>query len=151
MKIAVMGGESTGGRLVARLLSVDPGLDVIHRSLPHGARTEVGTHWPFTEVATWRPDRVLVTVRDWDTSLRSKRLHHQPMRVLAEDEHRHAYEQLFMWVRLEGWRWRFVVYESLVAAPHEAMENLWAWLGRDPQPLSEEVYDGNLAYRTSEV
>lgn len=147
-RVAVVGGESTGGRLLRRLLEPDDRLTVQHWSFPHGPRT-AGTFWPIGPLADFDPDFILVTVRGWEPMLASKKAHHQPDAELAESEVQLGYQKLFTYLSLTQKPWRFVVYEFLVAYPHTAMEGCWTWLGCSSHPITEPIYDADEAWENS--
>jgi len=142
MQVLVLGGESTGGHLTARLLSADSKLKVVHYSMPHGGLDE--RHWPTDrELRGATPDAVVVTIRAWGPMMASKVVRHEPDPARAEEEVMEAYERIFAWLQRRARRWRWLVYEALVADPETVMESLWRWLGRPPLPLSEPVEDAD--------
>jgi len=142
MRVVVLGGESTGGRLVARLLGADAGLAVEHYSMPHGGGA--ARHWPTDcELADAAPAAVLVTIRAWVPMVASKAAHHVPNMAHAEREAAEAYERIFAWLHSSGHRWRWLVYEALVARPEATMAGVWRWLGRPVLPPTELIEDGD--------
>lgn len=141
MRVAVIGPESTGGRLVRRLLEAHPRLEVRHWSLPHGGGDE--RRWPFTEASEFEPNAVIVTTRDWKPMVDSKAANHVRDTGLAEQESRESYERLFAW--LVGKRWRLVSYEALMWST-DCLESVFVWLGVPSIGSAEEVHDANLKW-----
>lgn len=150
VQVLVIGGESTGGRLLQRLLSVDDGLRVEHFSMPHGGGED--RHWPTkVELVGRRYEAVLVTVRSWSPMIRSKVERHVPLgATVAELEAMFAYEQIMAWLTGSGNHWRFVVYEALIADPDRVMADIWDWLGRPRLAVSEDIVDGNAKWYEEE-
>lgn len=140
-RVAVIGGESSGTRLMARLLS-RAGCEVLHRSFPYeGAPLR---HWPMAAVAGYEPDAVVVMTRDWWASVPSQvRAGHVPDEATALANLRHAW-QLTAQVAA-GHDWVAVGYESLVQRPAVVVANVCHWLGI-PAPDVGEIFDGNNRY-----
>lgn len=142
--VLVLGGESTGGRLLARLLDADPDLDVDHYSMPHGGGAD--RRWPTdVELHAGEYDAVLVTLRSWLPMVASKRENHRPDATVEEiaAEIREAYERIIVWCQQRPVPWRFVLYDALVATPAETLTGICEFLDRPPLPLAEMVENGN--------
>lgn len=149
----VVGAESTGTRLVTRLLIAagcygDPGehqrLDteipndgrplVWRRSIPHGE------HWPDITDLAWslhvRGYRVhiVITMRDWTAASSSQAEGRKHAYTLAHAWHKlqRAYREIFEAVKLLGVDYVICVYESLVLRPLPAARFLLASLGLEP-------------------
>lgn len=141
LRVAVVGGESCGTRLMAGLLA-DAGCEVLHRSYPYeGSHLR---HWPDLPVREYDPEVVVVMTRDWwaaapsqvraghvaDLDVAFANLQEASVRIAALVQHR---------------QWRSVAYESLVQRPQVVLDNLCQWLGV-PTISVGEIFDGNDRY-----
>lgn len=141
VRVAVVGGESCGTRLMARLLA-KAGCEVLHRSFPYeGAHLR---HWPDGPVLDYDPDAFVVMTRDWWAAAASQvREGHVPDDDTAFGNLAEASCRIAAMVR--GRPWRGVGYESLVQRPQPVFDNVCAWLGL-PSVEVGEVFDANQRY-----
>lgn len=137
MRVLVAGPESTGGRLMARIL--EPVVDVVHFSLPMGP-SRGRRYWPpATDWEGERFDRAVIMVREWHAAASSQARNHGQDDPYATM--RNAYRAL---VDIEV-PWWIVTYESLLVHPHATVEHLCKWLGVLAPDLPE-IKDGNLKW-----
>lgn len=137
MRVLAVGVESSGTRLLARLLAESPDVDAVHRSVPHGQ------DW-------WRDpgelDAAVIIMRSWRHVIPSQ-MRNGHMDIWAHmSPHaklRLALERMVIEVARLGVPFNLVTYADVVAEPQATMDDLWAWLGARSTQLGEAVYDGN--------
>lgn len=133
MKILVAGPESSGTRLLARLVA-NLGVEVLHKSMPHGP------DWP--DVNALDCDRAVFILRDWHATLESQKnaghLNYWPLHD-PEDRLRTSIAKMFVFEK----PYVLVTYEGLVKRPVATLYWIADWLGVPRQPLPEDVFDGN--------
>lgn len=104
MKVLCTGAESSGTRLLTRIVDTGEGIEAIHRSIPH----EV--HWDLSLVG--EVDAAIFIARSWSAvaaSQRNRRLVKSTEQ--AHDHIRAAYRTFFEWVTVPWW---LVTYGQLV-------------------------------------
>jgi hypothetical protein len=140
-RVAVLGGESCGTRLMSQLLA-KAGCEVLHRSFPYeGAHLR---HWPDDPLRAYDADGYVVMTRDWWAAARSQvRAGHVASEELAFANLQEATCRIAQLVH--GKQWRAVGYEGFVQRPQVVFDNLSDWLGL---PIIEvgDIFDGNARY-----
>ncbi len=140
-RVAVIGGESCGTRLMSTLLA-RAGCEVLHRSFPYEG--SILRHWPETPVRRYRPDAYVVMTRDWWAAAPSQvREGHVPDLETAFANLQEATSRIGALVR--GQQWRSIAYESLVQRPQLVFDHLCEWLGI-PSVDVGEIFDANERY-----
>lgn len=144
-RVAVIGGESCGTRLMSTLLA-KAGCEVLHRSFPYeGSHLR---HWPDEPVREYGPDAFVVMTRDWWAAAPSQvRAGHVADLDTAFANLQEATSRIAALVR--GRHWRAVGYESLVQRPQVVFDNLCEWLGVARVEVGE-IFDGNERYLDAE-
>jgi hypothetical protein len=141
LRVAVVGGESCGTRLMAKLLA-KANCEVLHRSFPYEG--SVLRHWPETPVRKYNPDAIVVMTRDWWAAAPSQvREGHVADLDTAFANLQEATSRIAALVR--GRAWRAVAYESLVQRPQVVFDNVCGWLGVPSVPVGE-IFDANERY-----
>ena len=137
-KVAVVGPESSGTRLMTRILT-DAGADALHRSFPYGAGEE--RRWPNLDVEDFDPDYMVWMTRDWWATTASQvAVPHVADFDTAWQNVRHTQTVL---ARLsQSYKTFQVSYESLVQRPHVVVRNLTSALNLKMPPI-EQIVDGN--------
>ncbi|MDP1795220.1 MAG: hypothetical protein Q8K63_13875 [Acidimicrobiales bacterium] len=140
-RVAVVGGESCGTRLMSKLLA-RAGCEVLHRSFPYeGAHLR---HWPDQPVLDYDPDAIVVMTRDWWAAAPSQvREGHVPDEETAFANLEEASCRIA--VMVQGRPWRPVAYESLVQRPQLVFAHLCDWLGVPAVDVGE-IFDANQRY-----
>ncbi|HVV35376.1 MAG TPA: hypothetical protein VHC63_02150 [Acidimicrobiales bacterium] len=140
-RLAVVGGESCGTRLMSKLLA-QAGCEVLHRSFPYeGSELR---HWPVAPVSDYDPDAIVVMMRDWWAAAPSQvRAGHVPDEDTAMANLQEA--SCLIASLVHGRSWRAVSYESLVQRPQVVMNNVCDWLGVARLRVGE-IFDGNERY-----
>ena len=140
-RVAVIGGESCGTRLMSQLLS-RANCEVLHRSFPYeGSHLR---HWPVEPVRDYEPDAIVVMTRDWWAAAPSQvREGHVPDEDVAFANLQEATCLIAEVVRSRNWR--AVGYESLVQRPQTVLDNVCRWLGV-PSVDAGEIFDANARY-----
>lgn len=141
LRVAVVGGESCGTRMMSRLLA-RAGCEVLHRSFPYeGAHLR---HWPEESVVDYNPVAIVVMTRDWWAAAPSQvREGHVPDEETAFANLEEATCRIAALVY--GTQWRAVGYESFVQRPQRVFDNLCEWLGVTSVDVGE-VFDANERY-----
>lgn len=142
--VLVIGPESSGGRLVFRLMNSHPDIQAVHFSFPYGPASGHRYMPTANNVLSHNPTHAFITTRDWDAMLRSKVRNHEPDERIALQEQREALIALFDIAACLYIPWRTVSYEALVADPEKVSEELFTFIGVTPIPVAEDVYDGNV-------
>lgn len=141
LRIAVIGGESCGTRLMSKLLA-KAGCEVLHRSFPYEG--SVLRHWPDEPVLAYEPDAFVVMTRDWWAAAASQvREGHVPDEETAFGNLQEATSRIAALVR--GRQWRAVNYESFTRHPSVVFGNLCDWL-KIPSVDVGEIFDANERY-----
>lgn len=140
-RVAVIGGESCGTRLMSKLLA-KAGCEVLHRSFPYeGSHLR---HWPDEPVRNYEPDAIVVMTRDWWAAAQSQvREGHVADLDTAFGNLQEATCRIAGVV--QGRAWRTVGYESLVQRPQVVFDNLCDWIGL-PHTDVGEIFDANERY-----
>lgn len=141
LRLAVIGGESCGTRLMSKLLA-KAGCEVLHRSFPYeGSHLR---HWPDEPVRNYEPDAIVVMQRDWWAAAQSQvREGHVPDEDTAFGNLAEASCRIAALVH--GAQWRAVNYESLVRHPQPVFDNVCDWL-RIPSVSVGDIFDANERY-----
>jgi len=142
-RVAVIGPESNGTRLMADLLRA-AGCDVMHRSFPYGGAAE--RRWPEDEIMRWGPQFIVVMIRAEAPAVASAfAVPHEPTKEGCRQSYLKALRRIF--VMLERTRIGFTVmtYEALVQRPEAMLAELCARLGVETPDVAH-VYDGNEKY-----
>lgn len=146
MRLAVVGAESSGTRLIARILS-GTGADALHRSFPYGGDgPRDPRRWPEEDVVKFHPYAVIWMMRDWWATARSQ----------VNANHVNSIEEA--WYNIgcttlriadmcskNNYRYFVVNYESLVQRPEIVVANLTDSL-KLRMPTLENIIDGNIKY-----
>lgn len=143
MRVSVVGAESSGTKLTARLLT-DAGADVQHRSFPYGHAEVEERRWPEREVEDFWPHALVHVTRDWWATAASQLDHGyvtDPQEALTNI--RGATLRIARLVELLQVPYCQVSYESLVARPRVVVRNLCRSLKLKPPRIGEEIVDGN--------
>jgi hypothetical protein len=135
--VVVLGPESTGGRLVNRLVNGH------HFSFPHG------DHWPDDDIEALHPTHAVVCVRAWHPTIRSKTAHHTV--TGAVEELQEAYIRIFGLLSWLDIPFMLVTYENLVARSDDVAAELAHFLERNHQPFDEVVTDQNAKWYEESV
>lgn len=143
MRIVVTGPESSGTRLMARILETTEA-DVLHRTMPY----KWDPHWPTEDdFGGFQPDVLLVMLRDEEITARSQlRRGHVPSLRHAFENVDAGLRRLARWAAVHGVMCLFVSYEKLVADPRSALTFLSSRLGIGYPNSSEAIVDGNAKY-----
>lgn len=148
MRVSVVGAESSGTRLMTRILQA-AGAEAQHRSFPYGfpdSPDEV-RRWPVREVEEFWPHAVVVMVRDWWATMESQVAAGY---VRGSDEAwanlRSAYLRIGEMVAAIQVPWYVVTYAGLVQRPDVVVGWLCDELGLPVPDLDEEIVDGNAKY-----
>lgn len=141
--VLVAGPESSGGRLIFRLMNVHPDISAVHYSFPYGPSSGHRYFPTLKTLLSHNPTHLLITARDWEWMLKSKVANHLPDRHLAEVEQQDAFIELFNIAAEIDIPWRTVSYEALVNEPHHVYADLLWFVGVSDMPLPEDVYNGN--------
>ena len=141
VRVAVIGGESCGTRLMSKLLA-KANCEVLHRSFPYEG--SVLRHWPDEPVRAWEPNAYVVMTRDWWAAAQSQvREGHVPDEETAFGNLQEASCRIAALVH--GAQWRSINYESLARHPQVVFANLCGWLGIPPVAV-DEIFDANERY-----
>lgn len=151
MRVIATGPESSGTKLMARLLDHSPHLTALHRSMPHGGLAE--RHWPTDQdFDEFKPDAVVAMRRDKKiTAISQVRTGHV---VNVEEAYRNiqmANQLLHAWLARTSVPAFQVSYGGLVRNPDRTVGSIFARL-RLPYPgLAEPVTDEDAKYGLSEL
>lgn len=143
--VLAVGVESSGTRVLTRLLSCSDELEVIHRSVPYGR-----DWW----VDPGPIDAAVVIQRAWRYVIRSQ-MERGHMDIWAHlspyDKLAMATEHLFVQVRRLDVPFTMVTYADLIQDPQGNMTELWQWLKVKPVPVTEVIYNGNGRWQLPKV
>lgn len=126
------GPESSGTRLLARILSDYIGVDTVHHSMPNG-----GEWWDFRKFGPRA--RFVVIQRRPDATTASAMARN--MAATADDHARDWARAVSMLAAIPGAYW--LSYEALIAQPRVQADNLARWLRRMPRGHLEAITDEN--------
>ena len=136
MRVLCTGPESSGTRLLARIVATGTGIEAIHRSIPHGIDWD-----PFAPHAVGEIDRAILIVRSWTATAKS-----QSERGLVPNEAvgvEHLQIAIPIFFRdLGSHPWWMVTYQNLIDYPTVVLAELNAFLGAELS-LPEDLYDAN--------
>jgi hypothetical protein len=128
--VVCCGPESSGTRLLSKIVSENLGLVSYHQSMPHAGRWWTAQDFPGA--------RFVVIVRRPDFTQRSAVIRGL---VRDQDEAREHWEEaMIRLASIPNAYW--ISYEALVAHPSMQIDNLARWLGVKANGYPE-VYDGN--------
>lgn len=117
MKVVACGPESSGTRLLHRLIASLPGVEAVHHSMPHGEEW-----WDWHE---FEGHRFVIIVRRPDVAAMSAVA---SSCVTSIAEHRQEWPRaITMLAAIPDAYWVF--YGALVADPETQMANIAGWLG----------------------
>lgn len=146
MKIAVVGAESSGTRLMTRIMQ-NAGAETLHRSFPYGGDGPTDPRrWPEEDVRQFNPYAVIWMNRDWWATAQSqvKALH-----VSTPEEAWYNISRTTIRIadlcKNYNFKHYMVNYESLVQRPQAVVRNITNTLGL-PFPEIENIIDGNAKY-----
>lgn len=132
MRALVCGPESSGTRILAELVGTLDGVEVVHRSVPHG--------WSYNAFEFTEPDKAIFITRDWmATALSQMDIGHAAKFTSAIDACRAATCVFMAWAATTSVPWWHVTYESLVSRPNVVYATLARFLEvpklPDQQPI----------------
>lgn len=141
MKVAVVGPESSGTKLMTRILQAS-GAKVLHRSFPYGGGGRNDPrHWPEADVITFQPYAIVWMNRDWWATARAQvATGHVKNTQEAWGNIQMATERIGKLAMFN--KYYMINYESLVTRPNIVVANLTGTLGLD-MPEFETIVDGN--------
>lgn len=145
MRVSVLGPESTGTKLMVRVLAA-AGAETQHRSFPYGYPGSVmeERRWPEREVEGFWPHAVVVMQRDWWAASRSQVAEgYVANETEAFANIRGAIGRISDLCRSLHVPYYVISYESLVQRPVMVISNLCDALGLPVPQLDEEVVDAN--------
>jgi hypothetical protein len=135
--IVACGPESSGTRLLTEIIRDYLGLEVTHRSMPHGEEW-----WDWT---TFEDARFVVIVRRPISTARSAVAAGHVKNMV---EHRREWATAISALSgISGAYW--ISYEALVANPVMQTNNLARWLGVTPVGVLPHIYDANKKWEHS--
>jgi hypothetical protein len=134
MRVLCCGPESSGTRLLSRIVNTGDGIEAIHRSIPHWYS------WDLSEVG--EIDRAVLMVRSWTPTIRSQVSRGLvPSDCVAIDHLRRAFVTFATTIDVPWW---LVVYHNLIDHPDVVLGELSEFLGTAIRlPEDEELYDAN--------
>lgn len=144
MNVVVTGPESSGTRLVSRWLETHPDITARHWSMPSGEQW--ARHWPTDhDFDGDTPDAVVLVIRNFTATVEAQ--HHRQLvasRKEAEVNAITALHRTLNWCVSHGAAVTWVLYDDIVAHP-ERFDDVFRWLGLNPQPRPEEIVDSTQA------
>lgn len=145
MKVAVVGPESSGTRLMTRIMT-EAGAEALHRSFPYGKKANGDRRWPEADVVEFGPDAVVWMSRDWwataPSQIRAEHVEdiHEAWINIAEATYR-----VILLCKENDYPFYIVNYESLIQRPAPVVRNITSTLGLK-MPDIEHIVDGNSKY-----
>lgn len=141
-RVVVVGAESSGTRLMARILDAT-GINTLHRSFPYGGSHL--RHWPEVSVNEHDADAIVWMQRDWWATVRSQ-LAASHVKTIKEAWDNIAEAQIRIAEVVRAYSFVVVSYESLVQRPATVIDHVCRWLEVETPVLDEEIVDGNDKY-----
>lgn len=143
MRVLCTGPESSGTRLLTRIVATGEGIEAIHRSIPHYQS------WDLWVPEVGEIDKVVFISRAWNPTIQS-----QVARGLVEYEAQsiaHLQRAHVEFAKQIGDKpWWYVIYHNLIYRPDIVLSDLEEFLGVSVE-LPEEVYNANFKWNGPRV
>lgn len=134
MRVLVTGLESSGTRLLTRLLL--PACDAVHRSVPHGEL------W-WDDPGDVQAAIVIVRAWRWVAPSQVEHGHMDVWPMSVQEKLQDAFAHLVSQVVRLGVPWTLTTYADLVRDPSGTVDSLCRFLRVATPRVTEGIYDGN--------